>query len=115
MTAHQHLAATATDLDPATLTHEQLQGWACALCGAHLTVDRPLGTVTVDRGTTRATVEVWACAPACGVCPAPPEPTAWGRFLDHAVACVDCRNGRRCATGHTLHGEVRDALAGGAQ
>ncbi|MFI0780685.1 hypothetical protein [Streptomyces sp. NPDC021212] len=114
MTSRQQPATTAAGLDPATLTREQLQGWACALCGAHLTVDRSLGTVTVDHGTTRTTYEVWACAPACDVRPAPPAPTAWGRFLVHAVDCADCRTGQRCAAGNGLHHAVREAVTAAA-
>ncbi|MFD7504272.1 hypothetical protein [Streptomyces sp. NPDC059850] len=91
---------TAADLDPATLTRAQLQGWACVLCGAHLTVDRPLGAVTIDHGTTRTAYEVWACDPACGAHPAPPEETLWARFLDHALGCSDCRDGQRCPAGN---------------
>lgn len=100
----------AADLDPATLSRDQLQGWNCVLCGARLTVERPLSTVTVDHGTTRTTYEVWACEPACGVRPAPPEPTPWGRFLVHAVGCTDCRAGQRCATGKGLHHTAREAV-----
>ncbi|EFL26490.1 hypothetical protein SSOG_06204 [Streptomyces himastatinicus ATCC 53653] len=100
----------AADLDPVTLSREQLQGWACVLCGAPLTVDRPLDTVTIDHGTTWTTYVVWACAPACGVRPAAPESTPWGRFLDHAVGCLDCRAGQRCPVGNGLHHAVREAL-----
>ncbi|MET8180435.1 hypothetical protein [Streptomyces sp. NPDC005336] len=56
---------TAAGVDPATLTREQLQGWDCALCGARLAIDRPLGTVTIGRGPTLTTYEVWGCNPAC--------------------------------------------------
>ncbi|MEU1805010.1 hypothetical protein, partial [Streptomyces sp. NPDC019937] len=111
MTARQQLAAAVDDLDPATLSHEQLQGWNCVLCGTHLTVDQPMGTVTVDHEMTRMTCEVWACDPACGVRPAPSESTPWGRFLDHAVGCTDCRAGQRCAAGDGLHHAVREAVA----
>ncbi|AEM82682.1 hypothetical protein [Streptomyces violaceusniger] len=51
------------DIDPTTLTREQLQGWHCALCGMTLGADRPLGRVTITRGATHTTYEVWACAP----------------------------------------------------
>ncbi|MFI0821587.1 hypothetical protein ACH4TX_38995 [Streptomyces sp. NPDC021098] len=93
----------AAEIDPATLSREQLRGWACVLCGALLTVDRPLGTVTIGHGVTRTTYEVWACAPACG------EATPWGRFLDHAVDCADCRAERRCAAGNGLRHAMREA------
>lgn len=43
--------------------------------------------------------------------PAPPEMTPWGRFLDHAMGCADCRAGQRCAAGNGLHHAVREALA----
>ena len=109
MTACQQLVTTVTEIDPVTLSREQLQGWACVLCGAHLTVDRPLGTVTIDHGAHRTTYEVWACAPACGVRPAAPEATFWGRFLDHAVDCAHCRAGQRCAAGNGLRHAVREA------
>jgi hypothetical protein len=104
-------------IDPAALTTEQLQGWDCVLCGARLAVDRSAGTVTVGRGPTRTTYEVWACAPACGGGAAAREPTAWSRFLDHAAAeCADCRIGQRCAAGSELHHaareEARTAVAG---
>ncbi|WP_199830958.1 hypothetical protein [Streptomyces sp. NBRC 110028] len=95
-------------IDPDALTREQLQGWDCVLCGARLAADRSAGTVTVDRGPTRTTYEVWACAPACGGSAAAQEPTAWSRFLDHAATgCAGCRTGRRCATGSELHGMAR--------
>ncbi|MFI0819648.1 hypothetical protein ACH4TX_26230 [Streptomyces sp. NPDC021098] len=114
MTPRQQLATTAADLDPVTLTRDQLQGWTCALCGAHLIADRSLGPVTIVQGTARMTYEVWACEPACGVRPAQPGPTPWGRFLDHAVDCADCRAGQRCPAGDRLHHAVRVAVAAAA-
>ncbi|MFI0819018.1 hypothetical protein ACH4TX_24440 [Streptomyces sp. NPDC021098] len=96
-------------IDPAALTREQLHGWDCVLCGARLAADRSAGTVTVDRGSTRTTYEVWACAPACGGSAAAQEPTAWSRFLDHAATtCADCRTGRQCAAGSELHHAARE-------
>ncbi|WPB92690.1 hypothetical protein [Streptomyces malaysiensis] len=104
--ASEWSAATAADLDPATLTRDQLRGWDCALCGTRLVTDRPLGTVTVDRGTTRATYPVWACAPACGSDPAEAS-AAWRRYLDHATGCRRCHPGRECPTGDDLHAQAR--------
>ncbi|AGP56201.1 hypothetical protein [Streptomyces rapamycinicus] len=109
MTPRQQLTAAA-ELDPSALTREQLQGWNCVLCGARLAVDQSVGTVTITRGATQTTYEVWACAPGCVTGPAPQEPTEWARFLDHAMACADCTDGERCATGNQLHDAVRAAL-----
>lgn len=44
----------------------------------------------------------------------PTRPTAWSRFLDHAVDCADCRTGERCALGNQLHQAVKAALAASA-
>ena len=63
-----------TEPDLTTLTQAQLQGWNCALCGAPLTADRPLGTVAVARGTTLTTYQVWACTPTCVQSTPEPEP-----------------------------------------
>ncbi|QKV94204.1 hypothetical protein HUT19_22580 [Streptomyces sp. NA02950] len=71
-------------------------------------------TAAADYGTTRTTYETWVCEPACGVPTAPSEPTPWGRFLDHAMGCADCRAGQRCATGHRLLHAVREALTAAA-
>lgn len=110
-TSEQRPATVMALVDPDTLTHAQTGGWDCVLCGRRLgDTGRPLGTVTIDHGTTRATYEVWACDPACGVHPFHPEPTPWSLFLDHAMGCADCRDGERCATGNQLHDAVRAAL-----
>lgn len=49
--------------DPKYLSGDQLRGWACALCGARLFRDRPLGLVSDP--FCGDDVELWACAPAC--------------------------------------------------
>ncbi|TGA88446.1 hypothetical protein [Streptomyces sp. MZ04] len=51
--------------DPSTLNGDQLRGWACALCGARLYADRPLGIATLVREKSTEDVELWACAPSC--------------------------------------------------
>lgn len=113
MTTPEQPPATVTALvDPDTLTHAQTGGWDCVHCGRRL-IDapgKPLGTVTVKCGSVRVVREVWACAPSCGADPAEPEPTAWSRFLDHAVDCADCRSGERCPAGEQLHRAVRDEV-----
>ncbi|MGR3933719.1 hypothetical protein [Streptomyces sp. BRA346] len=38
------------------------------------------------------------------------RPTAWSRFLDHAMDCPDCGGGDRCGYGDRLHRAVRAAL-----
>ncbi|MFD7505133.1 hypothetical protein [Streptomyces sp. NPDC059850] len=38
------------------------------------------------------------------------RPTVWSRFLDHVMACPDCRGGERCEYGDRLHRAVRAAL-----
>jgi len=106
VTASERPVATAAGLDPATLTREQLRGWDCALCGTHLVADRPLGTVTVDRGATRTTYAVWACAPACGAAVGE-APAAWRRYLDHATGCRRCHHGRACSAGDDLRAQAR--------
>lgn len=53
-------------VDWRTLNGDQLKGWACALCGARLYADRPIGKVTTHfRGREPEDVELWACAPQC--------------------------------------------------
>jgi hypothetical protein len=66
--------------------------------------------LTVKCDSARVVREVWVCAPACGVHPTRPEPTAWSLFLDHAMSCADCRDGHRCTTGNELHDAVRAPL-----
>ncbi|MFF7649390.1 hypothetical protein ACFZCY_05955 [Streptomyces sp. NPDC007983] len=44
----------------------------------------------------------------------PPEPTPWGRFLDHAMDCADCREGERCSPGDELRHAVRAVLTAAA-
>ncbi|CAM5239825.1 hypothetical protein SALBM135S_00736 [Streptomyces alboniger] len=51
--------------DPAKLNGYQLNGWACALCGARLYKDRPLGTFMLVRGGHTYVRELWACGPEC--------------------------------------------------
>ncbi|MFF4479435.1 hypothetical protein ACH4TQ_27715 [Streptomyces sp. NPDC021218] len=118
MTVPEQAATVLALVDPDTLTHAQTGGWDCVLCGLRLidAPSRPLGTVTVKRGSARVVCEVWACAPTCGNEPAPlePEATAWSQFLGHAVDCLDCRTGELCSAGGALHREVRANLPGGA-
>lgn len=40
--------------------------------------------------------------------------TAWGRFLDHAMNCADCRTGPRCPAGDALHRAVQEVVAAAA-
>ncbi|MFI6876298.1 hypothetical protein ACIBL6_22990 [Streptomyces sp. NPDC050400] len=49
--------------DPKRLSGDQLRGWACALCGARLYRDRPLGLVSDPLNGEY--LELWACAPRC--------------------------------------------------
>ncbi|WP_063735638.1 hypothetical protein [Streptomyces sp. RTd22] len=112
MTAPEQPPAPVVLVDPGTLTHAQTGGWDCVHCGRRLgDTGKPLGTVTINHGTTRMTHEVWACDPACGVHPAHPEPTPWMLFLDHAMGCADCTDGERCGVGNELHDAVRAAPA----
>ncbi|MYU13731.1 hypothetical protein GTZ78_24340, partial [Streptomyces sp. SID8361] len=91
-------------IDPDTLTHQQLQGWNCALCGRPLGpdrplgaerplgTDRPLGAVTIERGATRTTYEVRACAPSCAeTSTGPAAETEWREAIEHAAGCPACR------------------------
>ncbi|MER7880595.1 hypothetical protein ABTY63_44820 [Streptomyces solisilvae] len=129
-------------IDPDTLTHQQLQGWNCALCGRPLDVERPLGadrplgaerplgadrplgtdrplsTVTIERGTTRTTYEVRACAPSCAeTSTGPAAETEWREAIEHAAGCPACRTpGAGCETGerllHTYEEAARRARSG---
>ncbi|MGA6159579.1 hypothetical protein ACPEIC_40295 [Stenotrophomonas sp. NPDC087984] len=91
----QQAAETPAGIDPAALTHEQLQGWRCALCGTLLTGDRPLGTVTIGQGPTLTTYPLWACDPNCAA------ESAWRAAITHAAGCEACRTGE-CETGQGL-------------
>ncbi len=99
-------------IDPAALTHEQLQGWHCALCGTLLTVDRPLGTVTTGQGPTLTTYSLWGCDPNCAT------ESAWRAAIIHAAGCTACRTGA-CETGQRLLDAYSAAFqqghAGGAE
>ncbi|MFD8339492.1 hypothetical protein ACFV42_43830 [Streptomyces solisilvae] len=117
-------------IDPDTLTHQQLQGWNCALCGRPLGpdrplgaerplgADRPLGTVTIERGATRTTYEVRACAPSCAeTSTGPVAETEWREAIEHAAGCPACRTpGAGCETGerllHTYEEAARRARSG---
>ncbi|GAA0931423.1 MULTISPECIES: hypothetical protein [Streptomyces violaceusniger group] len=121
MTAPEQATVSAL-VDPDTLTHAQTGGWDCVLCGLRLidAPSRPMGTVTVNRGSTRVACEVWACAPTCGATPArqdtsEPDPaeaetstdptaeTAWREAIEHAAGCLSCRTpGGSCETGEQL-------------
>ncbi|WAP55773.1 hypothetical protein [Streptomyces sp. S465] len=97
MKAHQLATTTPgpAGIDPTALTHEQLQGWRCALCCALLTGDRPLGTVTIGEGPTLTTYPLWACNPNCAT------ESAWRAAITHAAGCQACRTGE-CETGQRL-------------
>lgn len=112
MTAPEQPPVPVVLVDPDTLTHAQEDGWDCVFCGLRLIErpGRPVGTVTVKRGSARVPREVWACAPACGTEPGTPEPTAWSQFLDHAADCAECRPDERCAAGNELFNTARDEV-----
>ncbi|MEU7240364.1 hypothetical protein [Streptomyces sparsogenes] len=56
--------------DPGTLTSDQLQGLACAWCGARLYTCRSIGTVQLRRGLNGELAEaadLMVCSPACAL------------------------------------------------
>jgi len=39
--------------------------WCCALCGAELVIDRPLGMFCTGAGLLTRPTSLWACEPRC--------------------------------------------------
>ncbi|WPB91416.1 hypothetical protein [Streptomyces malaysiensis] len=98
-------------INPDTLTYQQLHGWNCALCGRP-GADRPLGTVTIERGATHTTYEVSACAPSCAeTSMVPAAETEWHAAIEHAAGCLACRTpGAGCETGERLLRTYEEAI-----
>jgi len=47
------------------ITPEQARGWRCALCGAELIIDRPLGMFCTGAGLLARPTALFACEPRC--------------------------------------------------